>query len=138
MANKTLMLIKPRAIKDNCTGSILHKVNDSNFRIAALKMIQLTRKQAREFYSVHKDRSFYDDLVTFMTSGPIIAAILEKDNAVEDFRSLIGPTNPEEAEEGTIRSFCGYNIQQNAVHGSDSEENAERECNFFFPYFERF
>lgn len=132
------MLIKPRAVKSNCTGMILNTVNENNFRIAAMKMLQLTQKQAREFYIVHKDRSFYDDLVDFMTSGAIVAVLLEKDNAVEDFRNLIGPTNPEEATEGTIRHACGLNIQQNAVHGSDSPENAERECNFFFSYMERF
>ncbi|MCF8230666.1 MAG: nucleoside-diphosphate kinase [Bacteroidales bacterium] len=138
MPNKTLMLIKPRAVKSNCTGMILNTVNENNFRIAAMKMLQMTEKQAREFYIVHKDRSFYDNLVDFMTSGAIVAVLLEKENAVEDFRKLIGPTNPEEATEGTIRYACGHDIQQNAVHGSDSPENAERECNFFFPYAERF
>ncbi|MCF8307633.1 MAG: nucleoside-diphosphate kinase [Bacteroidales bacterium] len=138
MSNKTLMLIKPRAVKNNCIGMILNTVNENNFRIAAMKMLQMTKKQAREFYIVHKDRSFYEDLVDFMTSGAIVAVLLEKENAVEDFRTLIGPTNPKEATEGTIRYACGYDIQQNAVHGSDSPENAERECNFFFPYAERF
>ena len=132
------MLIKPRAVKNNCIGMILNTVNENNFRIAAMKMLQMTKKQAREFYIVHKDRSFYEDLVDFMTSGAIVAVLLEKENAVEDFRTLIGPTNPEEATEGTIRYACGYDIQQNAVHGSDSPENAERECNFFFSYAERF
>lgn len=132
------MLIKPRAVKNNCTGMILNTVNENNFRIVAMKMLQMTKKQAREFYIVHKDRSFYEDLVDFMTSGAIVAVLLEKENAVEDFRTLIGPTNPKEATEGTIRYACGYDIQQNAVHGSDSPENAERECNFFFSYAERF
>jgi len=138
MSDKTLMLIKPRAVQNNCIGMILDQVNKAGFRIAGMKMIHLTKKQAQEFYSIHKERPFFEDLVSFMTSGPIVAAMIKKENAVEEFRNLIGPTNPEEAEEGTIREMCGYDIQQNAVHGSDSNENAERECNFFFPYFERF
>jgi len=138
MANDTLMLIKPRAVENNCIGMILNKVNESGFRISAMKMLHLTKKQAQEFYAVHKDRSFFEDLISFMTSGPIVAVMLEGDDAVEKFRNLIGPTNPEEAGNGTIRKLCGYDIQQNAVHGSDSDENAQRECNFFFPYFERF
>lgn len=132
------MLIKPRAVKNQCIGMILNTVNEHRFKIKAMKMLQLTQDEAKAFYAVHKDRSFYDDLVKFMTSGPIVAVMLEKENAVEDFRNLIGPTNPEEAPQGTIRYECGYDIQQNAVHGSDSDANAEREVNFFFAYADQF
>lgn len=132
------MLIKPRAVKNQYIGTILNTVTENHFKIRAMKMLQLTQDQAKTFYAVHKDRSFYEDLVKFMTSGPIVAVMLEKENAVEEFRNLIGPTNPEEATEGTIRYACGYDIQQNAVHGSDSDANAEREVNFFFAYADRF
>lgn len=138
MTNKTLTIIKPKALSDNCAGKILSSINANGFRIPALRMMRLTKAQAEAFYAVHKDRPFFNDLVEFMTSGPIIAAILEKDNAVEEYRKLIGSTNPEEAAEGTIRAMCGTDIQMNAVHGSDSDENAENEANFFFSYSERF
>lgn len=138
MNNKTLTIIKPKALADNCTGKILQTITASGFRIQAMKMMRLTRQQAESFYEVHQERSFFNELVEFMTSGPIVAAILEKENAVEDYRKLIGPTNPGEATEGTIRAMCGTDIQMNAVHGSDSDENADREANFFFAYAERF
>ncbi len=138
MNNKTLTIIKPKALSDNCAGKILNAINANGFRIQAMRMMRLTRPQAEAFYAVHKDRPFFPDLVEFMTSGPIIAAILEKENAVEEYRKLIGPTNPEEAADKTIRAMCGTNIQMNAVHGSDSDENAEKEANFFFSHAERF
>jgi nucleoside-diphosphate kinase len=111
---------------------------DAGFRIAALKMLHLSAAEAGRFYEVHRERPFYNDLVSFMSSGPIVAAILEKDNAVEDFRALIGPTNPAAAPEGTIRKYYGSSIQENAVHGSDSNENAGIEAAFFFPGIERY
>jgi len=138
MNNKTLTIIKPKALADNCAGKILQTITASGFRIQAMKMMRLTRQQAESFYEVHKERPFFNELVEFMTSGPVVAAILEKENAVEDYRKLIGPTNPEEATGGTIRAMCGTDIQMNAVHGSDSDENADREANFFFAYAERF
>jgi nucleoside-diphosphate kinase len=138
MNNKTLTIIKPKALSDNCAGKILSTINANGFRIQAMRMMRLTKPQAEAFYAVHKDRPFFHDLVEFMTSGPIIAAILEKENAVEEYRQLIGSTNPEDAADETIRAMCGTNIQMNAVHGSDSDENAEKEANFFFSYAERF
>lgn len=136
--NHTLTIIKPMAVKNNCIGKILNMITDDDFSISAMKMIHLTREQAQEFYAVHQERPFYNDLVTFMTSGPVVVAILVKDNAVEEYRKLIGATNPQEAAEGTIRSLCGSDIQMNAVHGSDSPENAVIEADFFFSHAERF
>ncbi len=136
--NLTLTIIKPMAVKNNCTGKILNIITENGFRISAIKMMRMTREQAKSFYAVHKERPFYEDLVTFMTSGPVIVALLKKENAVEAYRELIGPTNPKEAEEGTIRHLCGTDIQMNAVHGSDSDENATEEANFFFSYAERY
>ncbi len=136
-SNKTLTMIKPTAYKNKCAGKIIQKIYDAGFHIAAMKITKLSKEDAQEFYVVHKGRPFYNDLVDFMSSGPIIAAILEKDNAVEDYRTLIGATNPAEALEGTIRKECGTNIGENAVHGSDSDENAEIEANFFFAGRER-
>lgn len=136
--NKTLTMIKPTAYKNKCTGSIIQKIYDAGFHIAAMKITKLSREDAREFYAVHKGRPFYDDLVNFMSSGPIIAAILEKENAVEDYRALIGATNPAEAAVGTIRKECGSNVGENAVHGSDSDENADIEASFFFSNRERY
>lgn len=136
--NKTLTMIKPMAVKNNYIGEILHMINENGFKIKAMRMLHLTKDQAQRFYAVHKNRPFFDELVTFMTSGEIVAVILEKDNAVADFRTLIGATNPEEAEEGTIRKKCGISLQMNAVHGSDSDENAEIEANFFFNQCEQF
>ena len=120
------------------TGGILQMINEGGFRIVAMKMIHLTEKNAGAFYAVHKERPFYGELVSFMSSGPITAAILEKENAVEDFRKLIGATNPAQAEEGTIRKKYAASIGENAVHGSDSDENAQIEGDFFFSKLEQF
>lgn len=131
-SNRTFTMIKPDGVEAGHIGAILEKINAAGFRIAAMQMTQLSRKDAEEFYAVHSERPFYSDLVEYMTSGPIVAAILEKDNAVEDFRTLIGATNPEEAAEGTIRKLYATSIAANAIHGSDSNENAEIEGLFFF------
>tara|TARA_Y100000589_G_scaffold312141_1_gene332178 strand:+ start:17715 stop:18134 length:420 start_codon:yes stop_codon:yes gene_type:complete len=136
--NRTFTMIKPDAVEKNYIGAILEKINAAGFRIVAMKYTKLTQEQAGAFYAVHKERPFYGELVEYMTSGPIVAAILEKDNAVADFRKLIGATNPEEAEEGTIRKLYAESIAANAIHGSDSDENAEIEGNFFFSQIERF
>ncbi|MCF8365237.1 MAG: nucleoside-diphosphate kinase [Bacteroidales bacterium] len=136
--NKTFTMIKPNAVEKGFTGAILAKINEGGFRIVAMKKMKLTREQAEAFYEIHKERPFFAGLVDFMSSGPIIAAILEKNNAVEDYRKLIGATNPDEAERGTVRNLFGTNVQMNAVHGSDSDENAEIEGNFFFSKLERF
>jgi nucleoside-diphosphate kinase len=139
MAGKqTFTMIKPTAFKNNYTGAILKMINDAGFVIKAMKVVQLSTAQAGAFYAIHKDRPFYSSLVEFMSSGPIVAAILEKENAVEDYRTLIGATNPEQAAEGTIRKLYATNLQQNAVHGSDSDENAVIESDFFFSKLERF
>lgn len=135
---KTLTMIKPKAYQNNCAGRILQKIYEAGFHIAAMKITKLSKEDAEKFYEVHAERPFYGDLVKFMSSGPIIAAILEKENAVEDYRTLIGATNPAEAAEGTIRKMCGTSLGENAVHGSDSDENAEIESNFFFSARERF
>jgi nucleoside-diphosphate kinase len=131
-------MIKPDAVQNDHTGAILDDIIKGGFKVVALKYIHLTSQSAGAFYAVHKERPFYNDLVTFMTSGPIVAAILEKENAVEDFRKLIGATDPKKADEGTIRNKYAESIEANAVHGSDSDENAEIEGNFFFSAFERF
>jgi nucleoside-diphosphate kinase len=136
--SKTLTMVKPTAFKNKCAGKILKKIYDAGFHVSAMKLTKLSKEDAMQFYAVHQGRPFYEDLVEFMSSGPIIAAILEKENAVEDYRKLIGATNPAEAEEGTIRNECGTSIGENAVHGSDSNENAEIEANFFFSDRERF
>ncbi len=131
--NRTFTMIKPDGVEAGHIGAILEKINGAGFRIVSMQMTQLSRKDAQEFYAVHKERPFYGELVDYMTSGPIVAAILEKDNAVEDFRTLIGATNPAEAAEGTIRKLYATSIAANAIHGSDSDENAEIEGLFFFP-----
>lgn len=131
-------MIKPDAVKDGNIGNILALFCENGFRIAALKYLQITADQAKSFYIIHKERPFYNDLVSFMSSGPIVAAILEKSNAVADFRKVIGATNPSEAAEGTVRKLYGASIQYNAVHGSDSDENAQIEGDFFFSKLERF
>lgn len=136
--NKTFTMIKPDALENNHAGAILDQILKAGFKVNALKYSKLTTAQAEAFYAIHKERPFFGELIEFMTSGPIYAAILEKDNAVEDFRKLIGATNPEEAAEGTIRKNYAENIGRNAVHGSDSDENAAIEGNFFFSGFERF
>ncbi len=136
--NITFTMIKPTAVADGNMGKIIDKIIEGGFNIKALKYIKLTRDQARKFYAVHKERPFYNDLVEFMTSGPIIAAILEKEDAVAAYRKYIGSTNPKEAEPGTIRALYATSIEANAVHGSDSDENAIIESSFFFSEFERF
>lgn len=138
MTNRTFTMIKPDATKNGHTGAILNMINEAGFRIVALKMLHISDAKAGEFYAVHKERPFYGELVSFMSSGPIAAAILEKDNAVEDFRKLIGATNPAEAAEGTIRKKYATSIGENAVHGSDSDDNAAIEGDFFFSKLEQF
>lgn len=125
-------MIKPDAVSAGNIGAILKMINEAGFKIIALKLTHLSNAKAGEFYEVHKERPFYGELVEFMTSGPIVAAILEKENAVEDFRKLIGATNPAEADAGTIRALYATDIGKNAVHGADSDENAAREGNFHF------
>ena len=138
MTTRTFTMIKPDATEKGHTGSILKMINDAGFRIISLKMTYLPKEKAGEFYAIHKERPFYGELVEFMSSGPISAAILEKENAVEDFRKLIGATNPAQAEEGTIRKLYAASIGENAVHGSDSDENARIEGDFFFSKLEQF
>ena len=135
--NRTFTMIKPDAVANNYIGPILAKINEAGFRIVALKYTKLTAESAGKFYEVHKERGFYGELVDFMSSGPIVAAILEKDNAVEDFRKLIGATDPTKAEPGTLRNLFAKSIEANAVHGSDSDENAAIEGDFFFSKLER-
>ncbi len=136
--NKTFTMIKPNAVKNGHIGNIIAEITNAGFRIVALRMQKLSKTQAQAFYGIHKERPFFNELVDFMHSGPIVAMILEKENAVEAYRNFIGATNPEEAAEGTIRKKYGASKQMNAVHGSDSDENAEIECNFFFPFSERY
>ena len=130
--NRTFTMIKPDGVENGHTGAILDKINSAGFRIVAMKKTQMTKNDAESFYAVHNERPFFGELVEFMTRGPIIAAILEKDNAVEDFRTLIGATNPADAAEGTIRKLYATSMGENAVHGSDSDENAYVEINFHF------
>ena len=130
--NRTFTMIKPTAYKNGHAGKIIDQIIGAGFTLKAMKLVQLSEEKAGEFYAVHKERPFYGELVEFMSSGPIIAAVLEKDNAVEDYRTLIGATNPAEAAEGTIRKQFATSIGENAVHGSDSDENAEIESRFFF------
>ena len=132
MSNITFTMLKPDSIRNGNTGAILDKIVKSGFKIKAMKFTKMTDEKASSFYSVHSERPFFKDLVDYMTSGPIIAAILEKENAVNDFRELIGSTNPEEAKEGTIRKMFAKSISENAIHGSDSDENAKIECEFHF------
>jgi nucleoside-diphosphate kinase len=131
-------MIKPDAVRNGHIGAILNQITEAGFQISAMKLTQLSLADAEAFYSVHKERPFFGELVEFMTSGPIVAAILEKDNAVEDFRTLIGSTNPAEAAEGTIRARFATSIGENAVHGSDSDENALIEGDFHFAGREQF
>ena len=138
MSNRTFTMIKPDATKKGDTGAILNDIIKAGFSIKAMKWTKLTEEQAGQFYAIHKERPFYGELVTFMSSGPIVAAILEKENAVSDFRKLIGATNPAQAEEGTIRKKYASSVGENAVHGSDSDENAVIEGDFFFSKLERF
>ncbi len=136
--NRTFTMIKPDATSKGYTGAILDQIIKAGFSVKAMKWTKLTVEQAGQFYEVHKERPFYGELVAFMSSGPIVAAILEKDNAVADFRKLIGATNPAQAEEGTIRKNFAASMGENAVHGSDSDENAQIEGNFFFAATEKF
>ena len=132
MSNITFTMLKPDSIRNKNTGAIIDKIIKAGFEIKAMKFTRMTNDQASNFYSIHKERPFFNDLIEYMTSGPIVAAILEKDNAVNDFRTLIGSTNPEEAAEGTIRKLFAKSISENAIHGSDSNENAKIECDFHF------
>jgi nucleoside-diphosphate kinase len=138
MTNRTFTMIKPDATQKGNTGAILKMINEAGFRIVAMKMTHLSKEKAGQFYEVHKERPFYGELVEFMSRGPITAAILEKENAVEEFRKLIGATNPAQADEGTIRKLFATSIGENAVHGSDSDENAKIEGDFFFSKLEQF
>lgn len=138
VTNQTFTMLKPDAVADGNIGAILKMIEEAGFSIIAMKYTRLSTHLAGKFYEVHKERPFYDELVTYMSSGPIVAAILEKDNAVEDFRTLIGATNPVEAAEGTIRKLFAKSIGENAVHGSDSDKNAQIERNFFFSEFEKY
>jgi nucleoside-diphosphate kinase len=136
--NQTFTMIKPIAVKNNYIGAILKMINEAGFSIKAMKFTWLTKQQAESFYSVHAGKYFFEGLTDFMSSGPIVAAILEKENAVADFRKLIGATDPAKAEEGTIRKLYAESMSHNAVHGSDSDENAIIESDFFFSKMERF
>jgi nucleoside-diphosphate kinase len=136
--NITFTIIKPTAVSSGHIGPILNKIHQGGFRISAMRMLWLTQGEAERFYEVHQERPFYRDLVEFMTSGPIVVAILQKENAVEDYRTLIGATDPAKAEEGTIRKEFAKSMQENAVHGSDSDENANIEASFFFSGLQRF
>ena len=138
VTNKTFTMLKPDSVENGNIGAILEKITSSGFRIVAMKLTQLTTADEKAFYAVHNERPFFDDLVEYMTRGPIVAAILEKDNAVQDFRTLIGATNPSEAAEGTIRNMFAESISQNAVHGSDSDINAAIEGAFHFSEREMF
>ena len=132
MGNKTLAILKPDCVRKNLMGQVISKINEAGFKIKAIKMVRLTNDSAGGFYEIHKERPFFNDLLTYMTSGPCVPIALEKDNAVEDFRKLIGATNPADAEDGTIRKLYAESIEQNIVHGSDSDENAEIEIAHFF------
>jgi nucleoside-diphosphate kinase len=134
----TFSIIKPDAVKAGNTGPILSQINEAGFEIAAMRMLQITRPQAEEFYAVHRERGFYRDLVEFMISGPVVVLVLRHENAVEQFRKLIGATDPAKAEKGTVRARFATSVQMNAVHGSDSPENAAREAGFFFSSIEVF
>ena len=138
MSNTTLMMIKPDAVENGHIGNILQKILSSGFQIKALKLTQLSLNDAKRFYEIHKERAFFNDLVSFMSRGPIVVAILKKKDAVNSFRNLIGSTDPSEAAEGTIRKLYATSIGENAVHGSDSDENAEIESSFHFAGRERF
>jgi len=137
MSKQTFTMIKPDAMKNGHAGAIIDRITKEGFRIVAMKLTKLSSEKAGEFYAVHKERPFYGELVQFMSSGPVIAAILEKENAVTSFRDLIGATNPAQASEGTIRKLFATSVGENAVHGSDSDANATVEGNFFFSNLER-
>ena len=132
MSNRTFTMIKPDAVENGHIGAILEKINAAGFKIVAMKYTKLSIDKAKKFYEIHKERPFFNELVNFMSRGPIVAAILEKENAVEDFRNLIGSTNPSEAKEGTIRNLYATSMGENAIHGSDSDQNANLEGSFHF------
>lgn len=136
--NYTFTMIKPAAFKNNLTGSILKEINEHGFKIRAMKLTKLSKKQAKQFYHIHKGKPFYENLIQFMSSGPVLVAILEKKDAVTEYRKLIGSTDPSQADEGTIRKMFAESKSHNAVHGSDSDENAKLEADFFFSRFERY
>lgn len=138
MSNITFSMIKPEAVAEGNTGAILQMIEGAGFKIVAMKKTVLTKDKAGLFYAVHKERPFYESLCNYISSGPVVAMILEKSNAIEDFRKLIGATDPTKAEEGTIRKKYAKSIEQNAVHGSDSDENGAIESNFFFSELERY
>lgn len=137
MSNRTFTMIKPDAMKNGHAGAIIDKIIKKGFKVIALKQTRLDAEKAGEFYAIHRERPFFGELVSFMSSGPIIAAILEKENAVNDFRALIGATDPAKADEGTIRKLFAVSLGENAIHGSDSDENARIEGDFFFSALER-
>ncbi len=132
MSNITFTMLKPDSVRNGNIGAILDKIIKSGFKIKAMKFTKMSNEKASDFYAIHRERPFFNDLIEYMTSGPIVAAILEKENAVNDFRDLIGSTNPEDAEAGTIRKMFAKSISENAIHGSDSDENAKIECEFHF------
>ena len=132
MNNKTLAIIKPDAVKDNKTGEIIAMITQAGFKVKAMRMVRLTKQSAEGFYEIHRERAFFGELIEYMTSGPCVPLALEKENAVEDYRKLIGATDPAKAADGTIRKLYARNIQFNAVHGSDSDANAEKEIAHFF------
>lgn len=138
MSNITFTMIKPDAVGNGHTGKILDKIIEAGFKVVAMKYTRLSEETAGRFYDIHRERPFFKDLVSFMSSGPIVAAVLEKNNAVEDFRTLIGATDPQKAAPGTIRNLFAKSIDANAIHGSDSDANAQIEASFFFNQFERF
>jgi nucleoside-diphosphate kinase len=138
MSNITLTIIKPDAVQDGHTGAIIDQIIKAGFRVKAMKLMQLSEREAGKFYEVHKERPFYGDLVKYMSQGPVVPIVLEKTDAVQSFRTLIGATDPTKAEEGTIRKNFGKSIESNAIHGSDSDENAMIEANFFFAGTEMF
>ena len=132
MKDRTFAIIKPDAVREGHTGKIYDKILKSNFNVKGAKLLKMTKEQAEGFYEIHKEKSFFDDLIQFMTSGPCMVLALEKENAVDSWRDTIGATNPEDAAAGTIRKDFALNVQENAVHGSDSNENAQKEIAFFF------
>jgi nucleoside-diphosphate kinase len=134
----TFSIIKPNAVRTGKTGPILAMINEGGFELAAMRMVKMTISQAESFYSIHKGKPFFDELIEFMTSGPVVILILKHENAVDEFRKLIGATDPNKAEPGTIRKTFGVSVQMNAVHGSDSVDNAIKEANFFFSDIDRF
>lgn len=132
MSNRTLAILKPDCVEKNLIGKVVSHIQETGFKIIGMKMVHLTNDSAGGFYEIHKERAFYNDLLAYMTSGPCVPIALEKENAVEDFRKLIGATNPENAEDGTIRKLYAESIERNIVHGSDSDENAAKEISHFF------